>query len=472
MIATPYVVGDTYIFTYTPGVTLFSVQSSVAGFYPDATAGAAYNEDGLSFLINQGTTPFVVGDTFTFTTTSAWRVAGTVSGVQTRTAKTGIGYTSDNNQVGFTIISGGVPFQVNDQFTFSTMEGTTYWNVRGTVSGLQNKRAFNDQFYISDNMEVRFTISEGATPFANGDTFTFTVTASSLGHGWNVWDMVKVPDTHGSSAILYAGTSTGVYKSMNGAQTWSSLGLFTGDFISTLALYPTATGEESDILYAGTQNAGVWVSTNSGVDWTQYADGMDSGISANITDLLVDPTHKKLYATTYNLPIGEATGKAYVHDLNADGTMTTSNWKEAATGLSGAALFALAADRPSDPSTLYVGGEGINLYTAADGLDTGAPEWAESKTGLDNLIMSRMPILFSGQSTMTVLPVYLGAANSTLRCTSRMSTATRPLRDPPLRQQLMIQQFIPKHTETVIPMKARTGILPTPRQTTPSLRRW
>ena len=406
--ATPYVVEDTYVFTYSPGATTFSVQSSVAGFYPEATVGTTYNQDGLSFLINQGTTPFEVGDRFTFTTTSGWRVTGTVSGIQTNTAETGSAYTSDNNEIGFTIVAGGVPFEVGDQFIFSTIEGTTFWNVSGTASGMQSKRAFNDRFYISDNLEVRFTISEGSTPFVSGDTFTFTVTESSLGHGWNVWDIVKVPNTHGSTAVLYAGTSTGVHKTTNGAQTWSSLSSFTGDFITALALYPTATGGSGDILYAGAQNAGVWVSANSGFSWTQYTGGMDLGISATIKDLLVDPTNKKLYALTYKGPINAAAGKVYVHDLNIDGTMTAGNWKDVSSGLSGTALFALAAARPSDPTTLFAGGEGINLYTAAAGLDTGIPEWVDSKTGIGNLIMSRAAILFSGRSTMTVLPVFLG----------------------------------------------------------------
>jgi len=402
----------TDIFTFTSTIvagTIFTVESDVAGFYPNAVAGTAYDQNGLSFLIQEGSVPFAIGDTFEFTTTSTetWQVVGTVSGRQAD-ATTDTPYLSDNNEVGFTIEAGGVPFETDDQFTFSTIEGITYWNVAGTVSGMQTKRAFNDRFYISDNMEVRFTISEGATPFANNDTFTFTVTASGLGHGWNVWDMVKVPGTHGSSAILYAGTSTGVYKSTNGAQTWSSLGMFTGDFITTLALYPTATGGGGDIIYAGTQNAGAWVSVNSGGNWTQYTGGMDSGISATIKDVLVDPTNKKLYALTYKGPIDAATGKVYVHDLNTNGTMTAGNWREATSGLAGTALYALAAAQPSNPSALFVGGEGINLYKAADGLDTGVPAWGESKSGMDNRIMARMPVLFSGQSTMTVLPVFLG----------------------------------------------------------------
>ena len=406
-----YELGETFIFTSTVGGT-FSVQSSVAGFYPDASVGTAYSEDGLSFIINQGSDNFALTDTFTFTTTASWQVAGTVSGIQTNTATTGTAYTSDSSAVAFTITAGGVPFDVNDNFTFSTTAGSTSWTVVGSVSGTQTNKAYNGQGYYSDGDEVYFVITAGTTVFGNGATFTFTVTASVLTHGWTVWDMVRVPDTHGATAILYAGTAVGVYKSTDGAKTWSSLTSFTGDYVVALALYPTATGGSSDIIYAGTQNGGVWVSTNSGSTWTQYISGMDEGKGATIKDLLVDPVNHRLYAIVYTGPADKATGNLYVHSLNSNGTMASGQWSKANTGLSGSALHALAANIPSSPTALFVGGEGISLYKATSGLNTGNPTWAGSKSGLSNLIMARMPILFSGQCIMTVSRVQSGSVVS------------------------------------------------------------
>lgn len=405
---TTYVAGDAFTFTSTVGTT-FTVESSIVGFYPKATVGTLYENNAISFQINQGSIAFAVGDTlaFTTTTTTGWNVIGTVSGAQTD-ATTGTAYTSDGGEVGFTIHAGTTPFETGDKFTFSTTAGLTYWVVAGTLSGTQANRAFNDQWYTSDEEEVSFIITEGSVPFGNGATFKFTVTASTLGHGWTVWDMVRVPHTHGATAILYAGTATGVYKTSNGAQTWSSLTLFTGDYVIALALYPTATGGATDIIYAGTQNGGVWVSTNSGSTWTQYAAGMDSGMAATIKDILVDPVNHRLYAIAYKGPTDQATGDVYVHTLNSDGTMTSSPWTKANTGLSGTALFALAANIPSSPSVLFAGGEGINLHMATSGLDTGSPSWQGSKTGLSNTIMARMPVLFSGQCSLDVSQVRSG----------------------------------------------------------------
>jgi len=411
-VATPYVNNDTFTFTSTVGGT-FSVLSSVAGYYADATLGTPYSNSSISFQINQGSEPFVVNDTraFTVTTTKGWNVTGTVSGVQTD-ATTGTAYTSAEGEVGFTIYAGTTAFVAGDKFTFSTTAGLTYWTVVGSKSGTQTNKAYNGQGYFSDNDEIYFLITAGPTAFANGDTFTFTVTASELTHGWTVWDMVKVPDTHGAKAKLYAGTAVGVYKSIDGAKTWTSLTSFTGDYVIALALYPTATGG-SYIIYAGTQNGGVWVSKDSGTTWKQYVTGMTEGKGATIKDLVVDPANHRLYAIVYTGPADKATGNLYSYPLNSNGTMATGQqWSKANTGLSGSALFALAANIPSSPTALFAGGEGISLYKATSGLDTGAPSWAASKSGLSNLIMARMPILFSGQCTMTVSRSLAGSVAS------------------------------------------------------------
>lgn len=55
-----------------------------------------------------------------------WSVTGTVSGLQTATATTGVEYTSDNGEVSFTITAGDTAFAAGDEFTFSTVRLASY----------------------------------------------------------------------------------------------------------------------------------------------------------------------------------------------------------------------------------------------------------------------------------------------------------------------------------------------------------
>jgi hypothetical protein len=385
---------------------VFSVFGSESGRLENATVGTQYTSEFISFKILAGTVPFDSGDQFTFTTDTFWRVTGTVSGVQENTAITGQAYVSDNNQVAFTIIEGTEPFAINDYFAFTTTAAATpYWLVEGSESGLQAGLARAGSVYTSDNEEVSFLIQEGTVPFVDGDTFTFRVTRSPLTYGTVVWDLVRVAGTHGGAAILYAATNTGVFRSDNGGRTWRETGNFTGDFVTCLFLHPASAGGAADILYAGTQNGGVWVSTDSGVTWVRDPTGMPTG--ASIKDILADPANALLYAIDYQGPVDAATSHVYVHALNAAGGLAAdSHWRTADTGLTGQALHALASDIPQTPTKLTVGGEGIHLYQSTSGLTTGTPSWASSKAGFTNELMARIPILFSGPAVMSVQTVY------------------------------------------------------------------
>jgi hypothetical protein len=494
---------------------IFSVYTDAGFHYPRATVGEAYNENGLSFTISAGAVDFVENDSFEFTTNAYWQVSGSVSGAQVKTALTDVLYTSDFDEIAFTISEGGKPFEEGDSFTFiTTGAAPAYWDIWGTVSGPQSSKAYNGITYTSDNDQVTFVISEGLTPFAEGDSFTFDVEESGLGHGKIVRDIVKVPSKSGNEAVLYAATPTGVFRSDNGGQTWEEPELepksFTGDYINCLALHPASDGGMNDIIYAGTEAAGVWVSVNSGQKWAAWNSGMGRGLSATtpvadpankgngamsavtvddntlseywtvrctaaaadmgtfsvvgsvsgdqpnatagtaytlnnnmvsftisdgttdfevndsfrftttrdtagtIKDLLVDDSNDRLYAITcFRGPLEpHAVGNLYVHDLDADDGSMTGAWEEANSGLprfdppDDTTLFAqhvMAPDIAGTPNALYIGGEGINLYKATTGLTSGSPAWNESKTGLTNLIMARMPILFSGRCNMRII---------------------------------------------------------------------
>ncbi|MEE4355728.1 MAG: hypothetical protein V2I97_04615, partial [Desulfococcaceae bacterium] len=122
--------------------------------------------------------------------------------------------------------------------------------------------------------------TEGLGIFYATDGKHFT-RSTSMGHGKIVQDIVKVDGTNGSFAQLYAGTATGVFHSADGGNTWNQPGSFLGNYITTLELYPKGSSAGNDVIYAGTEGAGVWVSTNSGKNWTNYHGGMGKGLSAS-----------------------------------------------------------------------------------------------------------------------------------------------------------------------------------------------
>lgn len=384
---------------------IFSVVGSVSGTLDNANLNTSYSSDFIDFKIIAKDVPFIVGDVIQFKTVPRinqpyWQVSGSVSGMQLNHASNGVAYTSDNGEVGFTIYEGTIPFTTGDYFTFTTYQARpSYWTVSGSVSGMQAGIAQNGQLYQSDNDEISFTIEDGGAEFNDGDKITISVIASKVGHGWTVWDIVKVPGTHASTAILYAATDVGLYKSINGGSTWDSTGRFTGDYITCLELYHNSSSN-ADILYAGTQNGAVWVSNDSGRTWTQYATGMDRG--TNIKDILLDKYNQTLYTVGWYGPRESATGKIFAHSLNADFSMTPeAAWYETNEGLSGSALYAIAADNRESVSELYAGGEGINFYRSSGIVSSAFPIWEESSTGLTNTIMARIPVLFSGQVGMS-----------------------------------------------------------------------
>ncbi|PID73667.1 MAG: hypothetical protein CSB33_02670 [Desulfobacterales bacterium] len=223
-----------------------------------------------------------------------------------------------------------------------------------------------------------------------------------------VTEIVKVQG-NGAGAVLYAGSSAGVYVSADGGKTWAETpGSFTGDYITAIDAHPSSNGSGDDIIYVGTEDAGVWVSRDSGENWIQYTSGMAEN-ERNIRDLLVDEGNNRLYAATYyfgNLD-AHAVGNLYVHELKSNGTMEIGIWEEANTGLPpfddddptllAQHVLAAVPNRLGDfyqPRALFIGGEGISLLRTESGLDTGALSWTSRKDGLSNTIMARLYISY------------------------------------------------------------------------------
>jgi len=158
--------------------------------------------------------------------------------------------------------------------------------------------------------------------------------------------------------VLYAGTTGGAYRSRDSAASWQKVntGLIPEEVldaslalgVNTLVVDPV----DSNIVYAGTTN-GLFKTTNHADSWTRIGQSLPDQF---ISSLAVHPTqHAILY-------IG---GRAGVLK-SADGGQT---WQAMNTGLATLNIRTLVMS-PRDPQLLYAGTNGSGLYRSTDGAAT------------------------------------------------------------------------------------------------------
>ena len=112
---------------------------------------------------------------------------------------------------------------------------------------------------------------------------TFSPMPSAL-DGINVRRLVVDP---ANADIVYAATTNGVYKSSNGAASWTRIGSLGGNNIEALAIDPLQPG----YIIAGEIFGGIWMSTNGGANWTGPLNTGFNSPNPYISSLVVDPVN-------------------------------------------------------------------------------------------------------------------------------------------------------------------------------------
>jgi photosystem II stability/assembly factor-like uncharacterized protein len=200
----------------------------------------------------------------------------------------------------------------------------------------------------------------------------------------------------GTPSTIYAGCTTGIFKSFDGGASWSPAGLG-GPNVFALAIDPVRTST----LYAGT-GKGVFKSSDGGVRWTLANTGLTSTV---VLSLAVDPqTPATVYAGT-NGGVFKST----------DGAATWS----AASGAVGTQRVVALAINPASPSTLYAAVVTGSVYRSSDG----AASWTAASNGLPtSLPASKIYCLAIDPKSPST--IYLGTYSGTFKSTDGAASWT------------------------------------------------
>lgn len=170
-----------------------------------------------------------------------------------------------------------------------------------------------------------------------------------------VFTQVILPDRHDSQR-LYCGTEEGVYRSDDGAATWKKTGLHVGG-IRSLAQHPA----NSEVLFAGTDDFGIYATANGGTHWEKREAGLDHVTFYTIT---FDPTNPDvLYAGGYITGVYKSVD-------------TGKSWKRMNEGLTNLNVHSIAVD-PTDGNRVYAG----TMFGGMFRSDNGGATWRYAGLG-------------------------------------------------------------------------------------------
>jgi photosystem II stability/assembly factor-like uncharacterized protein len=193
---------------------------------------------------------------------------------------------------------------------------------------------------------------------------------------WNVTDLVidpEVPD------VLYAGTQNqGLFWTFNGGGAWSPIQQAAIPSITQVAVDPN-TCQTPDTpctdIYAASEEKGVWVSRDRGLSWKELNDGLDSTSVTAIRIFSYGIYPSVVYA-------GTAEGKFYKYNAQ------TQRWEQLILALSeglGASLLVISVD-PLTPTEIYAGTSGGETETQGGtfrSLD-GGRTWTNENSNIPN----------------------------------------------------------------------------------------
>jgi photosystem II stability/assembly factor-like uncharacterized protein len=151
-------------------------------------------------------------------------------------------------------------------------------------------------FSVSDPSIVYAGLSKDRLTFESSSTIG-TVIYKSMDAGVSFGPLPSIIDGHNvnelaideqNSNIVYAATTNGVYKSTNGASSWSHCNQLGTRHIEALVLHPAQSG--FIIAGEGFQGSGIWISRDDGATWTGPISSNFNSANPYISSLIKDTT--------------------------------------------------------------------------------------------------------------------------------------------------------------------------------------
>ena len=149
----------------------------------------------------------------------------------------------------------------------------------------------------------------------------------------------------GSPTVLFAGTDTGPFRSADGGASWQAINQGLGEIrVFSLARDP----QDSNTLYAGTRNGGIFKTTTAGDNWSPVNTDLprltNGVVEGNYHDLAIDPTDSQVVYAAWSSLVQPGLGAMF---KTTDGG---AQW----VGAQGPFVLSVTL-APSDNNTVYLG---------------------------------------------------------------------------------------------------------------------
>ncbi len=262
----------------------------------------------------------------------------------------------------------------------------------GTVGNWQNIYG-GDGFYClvdyNNSQRVYASSQNGGLGRSTNGGASFSGATSGLDLTYSNWMVPFVMDKN-DPLTLYCGTYK-IHKTTNGMASWTVISPdLANGHVQNLGTITTVDVSKSSpgVIYCGTDDANVWVTTNGGTNWTKINTGLPYRW---VTRVAVHPTQANVCYVTLSGYKVDSTGAHVFKTTNSGAT-----WASITSNLPNAPVNDIVID-PAFLSTLYLATDVGVMISTNDGAS-----WSAHSTGIPSSVPCHDLTLHNGTRKMVV----------------------------------------------------------------------